>query len=210
MPRRNEAMTIRHRAKVLRRHREALNGHKSIIIWFTGYSGSGKSTIAHTVEERLHQMGCNTFVLDGDNVRSGLCADLGFSRQDRAENIRRISELAKLFLEGGLIVLIALISPFRADRQRARALVGENDFMEIYCRCPIELCEQRDVKGFYRRAKQGEIPEYTGVSSPYEPPDHPELILDTDACSLEVCVEQVLAMLFQRGVIKTHPTAKSM
>lgn len=203
LDRRNQTLTMNLRAAVRREHREAVNGHKSIIVWFTGFSGAGKSTIAHAVEERLHHLGCNTFVLDGDNVRSGLCSDLSFSREDRAENIRRIGELARLFIDAGVIVLIALISPFRADRQRVRELVGPGDFLEIYCRCPIEICEQRDVKGLYRRARNGEIQEYTGISSPYEAPEHPALVLDTDIFSLSQCVDLVMALLFQQKVLKT-------
>ena len=185
-----------HAATVTRERRERQNGHKSALLWFTGLSGAGKSTIAHAVEEKLHQMGCRTFVFDGDNVRHGLCADLGFSKEDREENIRRIGEMAKLFVEAGVIALTAFISPFRADRERVRQLLGERDFVEIYCRCPVEICEQRDVKGLYKKARQGEIREFTGISSPYEEPQAPALTLDTAELPLEECVARVIAVLF--------------
>ncbi len=185
-----------HHATVTRARREAQNGHRGAIIWFTGLSGAGKSTLAHEVEERLHQMGCRTFVLDGDNVRHGLCGDLGFSAEDRVENVRRIGEVAKLFMEAGVIVLAAFISPFRADRDKVRAMVHTGEFVEIYCRCPIEVCEQRDVKGLYKKARAGEIVQFTGISSPYEAPGKPELIVDTSRQSLDECVRQVVAILY--------------
>lgn len=185
-----------HHATVTRARREAQNGHRGAILWFTGLSGTGKSTLAHEVEERLHRMGCRTFVLDGDNVRHGLCRDLGFSAEDRAENIRRIGEVAKLFMEAGVIVLTAFISPFRADRDKVRAMVHAGEFVEIYCRCPIEVCEQRDAKGLYKKARAGEIVQFTGISSPYEAPDKPELMVDTSMQSLDECVRQVVAMLY--------------
>ncbi len=193
--------TTWHSATVTRARRETLNKHKSVIIWFTGLSGAGKSTLAHAVEERLHQAACRTFVLDGDNVRHGLCADLGFSDEARAENIRRVGEAAKLFIEAGVIVLTAFISPFRSDRDRVRALVQEEDFIEIYCHCPLDVCETRDVKGLYKRARAGEIKDFTGISSPYEEPYAPELSIDTDRQNLGESVELVLAFLRQRGTI---------
>jgi adenylylsulfate kinase len=185
---------IWHHATVTRARREARNRHKGAILWFTGLSGSGKSTLAHEVEEALFQRGCQAFVLDGDNVRHGLCGDLGFSIADRHENIRRVGELAKLFAEAGLIVLTAFISPLRVDRARARAL-APRDFKEIYCHCPIEVCETRDVKGLYKRAREGEIADFTGIGSPYEPPEAPELILPTDQLTIEESVAEVLALL---------------
>jgi adenylylsulfate kinase len=163
-------------------------------------SGAGKSTLAHAVEEELHQRGCRTFVLDGDNVRHGLCGDLSFSVDDRSENIRRISEVAKLMLEAGVITLTAFISPFREEREKARKIAPHGDFYEIYCRAPIDVCEERDVKGFYKKARKGEIKEFTGISSPYEEPSKPELVVDTGAEDLEKCVEQVMNMLEERGV----------
>ncbi len=193
--------TVWHHATVTRARREALNGHKSVILWFTGLSGAGKSTLAHAVEEKLHQLGCRTFVLDGDNVRHGLCGDLGFSAQDREENIRRVGEMAKLFIEAGEIVLTAFISPFRSDRVKVRGLVPHGDFLEVYCHCPLDICEQRDVKGLYRRARAGEIKDFTGISSPYETPENPELVVNTSRYNLEECVDQVLSLLRERTII---------
>ena len=181
-----------HHATVTRERREAMNGHRSAILWFTGLSGAGKSTLAHAVEEHLHRMGYRTFVLDGDNVRHGLCGDLGFSAADRAENIRRISEVAKLFMEAGVIVLTAFISPFSEDRNKVRAMVQPGEFIEIYCQCPVGVCEQRDVKGLYKKARAGEIAQFTGISSAYEPPEAPELVLNTAEMDLQDCVQKVL------------------
>jgi adenylylsulfate kinase len=189
-----------HNVTVTRARREQQNGHKAIVVWFTGLSGSGKSTIAHTVEERLHRLGSRTFVFDGDNVRHGLCADLGFSAEDRHENIRRIGEMVKLFLETGVISLTAFISLYRRDREFVRHLVGEVNFLEVYCRCPVEICERRDAKGLYQRARRGEIKEFTGVSAPYEEPQSPALVLDTATMNLDQCVEAVLELLKQRHV----------
>ena len=194
---------VRHSASVTRQRREQQNGHRGAVVWFTGLSGSGKSTIAHAVEEVLHRMGCRTFVIDGDNMRHGLCADLGFSADDRSENIRRMGEMGKLLGELGVIALGACISPFEKDRTRARKLVGDSDFIEVYCRCPLEVCEQRDIKGHYRRARAGEIADFTGISSPYEEPENPELVLDTAIDSLQDCVEQVIEMLKRMDVIPT-------
>lgn len=192
--------TVQHRATVSRSRREQLNRHRSVILWFTGLSGSGKSTVAHAVEEKLHLAGCRTFVFDGDNVRHGLCANLSFSEDDRHENIRRIGEMAKLFIEAGVIAMTAFISPFRADREGVRALVSENDFIEIYCDSPLAVCEERDVKGLYKRARAGEIKNYTGISSPYEAPENPDLILDTAGDSVETNVEKVLNLLEERHI----------
>ncbi len=194
--------TVWHHATVTRARRELMNCHRSVVLWFTGLSGAGKSTIAHALEEKLHQVGCRTFVFDGDNVRHGLCADLGFSKEDRAENIRRIGEMVKLFAEAGVISLTAFISPFRADRERVRGLLAGDDFFEIYCRCPIEVCEERDVKGLYRRARAGEIKEFTGISSPYEEPENPDLILETARNSIDECVAIVMEFLAEKGVIR--------
>ena len=191
--------TVWHNATVTRDRRESLNGHKSAILWFTGLSGSGKSTLAHSIEERLHQMECKTFVFDGDNVRHGLCGDLGFKDDDRKENLRRIGEMVKLFLEAGTISLTAFISPFREDRDKVRAMVPEGDFVEIYCRCPISVCEDRDVKGLYKKARKGEIPHFTGISSPYEEPNDAEVVVDTDGTvPLEVTVEKVITALTKK------------
>lgn len=193
--------TVWHHATVTRRDRERLHQHKSFILWFTGLSGSGKSTLAHAVEDRLYGMGISTFVLDGDNVRQGLCGDLGFSDMDRVENIRRVGELAKLMVEAGVATLTAFISPYRADRDVARKLVPEGDFIEVYCKCPIEVCEIRDVKGLYKKARAGEIPFFTGVESPYEEPEHPELVINTHELSLEESVQFVIDFLMYRGLI---------
>jgi len=190
-----------HHATVTRARREAQNGHRGAIIWLTGLSGSGKSTLAHAVEEMLHQRGCRTFVLDGDNVRHGLCGDLGFSAQDRQENIRRISEVAKLFMEAGVIVLTAFISPYRADRDRVRGMVAQGDFIEMYCDAPMDICESRDVKGIYKKARAGQIPQFTGISSPYEAPEAHELTVKTGATSLQACVQQVIDEMIRQGVV---------
>ena len=193
--------TVWHHATVTRERRQQLNGHRSAVIWFTGLSGSGKSTLSHAVEEALYQMKCRTIVLDGDNVRHGLCGDLGFSEPDRTENIRRIGETAKLFVEAGVITLTAFISPSSACRLRARQLFTLGDFIEVYCRCPLDICERRDVKGIYQRARAGEIPNFTGISSPYEEPEKPELIVDTGSIPLEQCVGQVINHLQCRGIV---------
>lgn len=195
------ANTVWHPVLVTRDARQRLNRHRSVVVWLTGLSGSGKSTLAHAVEEKLHELGCSTFVLDGDNVRHGLCGDLGFSDDDRKENIRRVGEMAKLFAEAGVIALSAFISPFRTDRRRVRQLFGPEDFVEVYCRCSLEVCEARDVKGMYRRARAGEIRDFTGISSPYEEPDNPELVVDTGRLTLDQCVDQVISCLHGRGVL---------
>jgi adenylylsulfate kinase len=194
-----------HHATVTRARREQQNGHRGAIIWFTGLSGAGKSTLAHAVEEKLYQMGCRTFVLDGDNVRHGLCGDLGFSAKDREENIRRVGEVAKLFMEAGIIVLTAFISPFRADRERVRGMVEHGDFMEIFCDSSIEVCESRDVKGLYKKARSGLISDFTGISSPYEAPFNPELVVNTSEKSQSECTRIILNEMVLRGFIKGSP-----
>ncbi len=191
-----------HRATVTRPRRQQQNGHKSVILWFTGLSGAGKSTLAHAVEEELHVRGCRTFVFDGDNVRHGLNSDLRFSKEDRAENIRRIGEMCKLFIEAGVIALTAFISPYRADRDRIRKLVGNEDFVEIFCNCSLEVCEKRDVKGLYAKARRGEIPDFTGISAPYESPERPEIELDTGKVSLEECVTEIVDYLVAREIVR--------
>jgi adenylylsulfate kinase len=193
---------IWHHATVTRTRREAVNGHHGALLWFTGLSGAGKSTLAHALEEQLHVSGCRTFVLDGDNVRHGLCRDLGFSNSDRVENIRRVAEVAKLFVEAGVITMTAFISPFREDRERARSLFPHGDFIEIFCACPLEKCEERDVKGLYSKARAGEIPYFTGISSPYEEPCSPELTVNTNNLRLEESVTMVMKLLKERGIIK--------
>ena len=186
---------IYHNATVTRERRNKLNGHKSVIIWFTGLSGSGKSTLAHSIEEELYKLGCTTFVLDGDNVRHGLSANLTFSDNDRKENIRRIGEVAKLMIEAGVIAMTAFISPFKKDRNLVRQLLPQGDFIEIYCKASLEICESRDVKGLYKRARAGEIKNYTGIDSSYEVPDNPELIIDTDSELLQDSVAKVIDFL---------------
>ncbi len=178
-----------HNATVTRERREDLNGHRGGLFWFTGLSGAGKSTLAHTVEEQLYNEGFRTFVLDGDNVRHGLCADLSFSDDDRKENIRRVGHMAMLYVEAGIVVLTAFISPFRADRDNVRKIAG-SDFHEIYCQCSLEVCEDRDVKGLYKRARNGEIPDFTGISSPYEEPEFADLTVDTES-HLDDCTSSV-------------------
>ncbi|MFM7169227.1 MAG: adenylyl-sulfate kinase [Cyanobium sp.] len=190
-----------HHSTVTRGARAHQRGHRSAILWFTGLSGAGKSTLANAVNSALFEQGLACYVLDGDNVRHGLCSDLGFSDGDREENIRRIGEVAKLFLDAGVVVLTAFVSPFRADRQRARALVDGGDFIEIHCAADLDVCEGRDTKGLYAKARAGEIKEFTGISSPYEEPEHPELRIDTGRQSLDDCVSQVLAHLQVVGVI---------
>ena len=191
-----------HQAEVTREKREQASGHKSVLLWFTGLSGAGKSTLAHAVEERLYEMDVKTFVIDGDNVRHGLCGDLSFSDKDRVENIRRIGEVSRLFVEAGVLTLTAFISPFRSDRARARALLNDGDFIEVYCKTALEICESRDVKGLYAKARAGEIPAFTGISSPYEEPENPEIVVETGALPLDECVNQVIDYLIRHRLIR--------
>ena len=192
---------IQHDANITREKRNQLNGHKSVVIWLTGLSGSGKSTLAHSVEEELHNLNCRTYVLDGDNIRLGLSSNLSFSDEDRKENIRRIGETAKLMMEAGIIVLTAFISPFEKDRNLVRKSLFEADFVEIFCSASLEVCESRDVKGFYKRARKGEIKGYTGIDSPYETPTNPELIVNTASESLEESVAKVIDFLKSKAII---------
>lgn len=200
----NSTNTVWHQSIITRNDRQVLHNHKSVVLWFTGLSGSGKSTLAHAVEEYLHKGGASTFVLDGDNVRHGLCSDLGFNDKDRVENIRRVGETAKLLIEAGVITLTAFISPFKADRDISRKLMPHGDFLEIYCECPIQTCEQRDVKGLYKKARAGEIPFFTGIGSPYEAPERPELVIKTGELTLAESVAKVLDLLVSREVIKSE------
>ena len=193
--------TIYHNATVTRDRRNQLNGHKSAVIWFTGLSGSGKSTLAHSVEEELYKLGCRVFVLDGDNVRHGLSSNLTFSDNDRKENIRRIGEAAKLMMEAGVIAMTAFISPFKKDRNLVRQLLPQGDFIEVYCKASLKACELRDIKGLYKRARAGEIKNYTGIDSPYEAPDNPELIIDTEGDLLEESVIKVIDFLKSKEII---------
>ncbi len=192
---------IRHQAAVTRPRRETQNGHLSINLWFTGLSGSGKSTLAHAVEQRLHLMGCRTYVFDGDNVRHGLCGDLGFSMEERRENMRRIAEMVGLFLDCGVLSLTAFISPLQADRDTVKEIIGPENMLEVYCNCPLEICEQRDVKGLYKKAREGKIKNYTGISSPYEAPENPDIELNTGTRPLRDCVNDIINELRERGII---------
>jgi adenylylsulfate kinase len=189
-----------HEHLVSREEREALLKQKGALLWFTGLSASGKSTVANEVTYRLHQMGKLTYVLDGDNVRHGLNKNLGFSPEDRAENIRRISEVGNLFADAGLITTTAFISPYRKDRDFARELLGEGRFIEVFVKASVEICEQRDPKGLYKKAKNGEIKEFTGVSAPYEEPLKPEIVLDADKMTIDEEVEAVIAYLKDKGI----------
>ena len=193
--------TIYHNATVTRERRNQLNKHKSVVVWFTGLSGSGKSTLSHSVEEKLHNLGCRTFVLDGDNVRHGLSSNLSFNNDDRKENVRRIGEVAKLMMDAGVITMTAFISPFREDRDLVRKLLPQDDFIEIYCKASLETCESRDIKGLYKRARAGEIKNYTGIDSPYEAPNNPELIIDTEHESLEESVSKVIDFLKVKTIV---------
>ena len=195
------ANIVYHNSTVTRSKRNKLNKHKSIVIWFTGLSGSGKSTLAHSIEESLYHLHCSTFVLDGDNVRHGLSSNLSFSDEDRKENTRRIGETAKLMLEAGVITMTAFISPFREDRDNVRQLFNKDDFIEVYCKASIEECESRDVKGLYKRARAGDIKNYTGIDSPYESPINPELVIDTENESLMDSVAKVIDLLKSKGII---------
>ncbi len=189
-----------HQGAVTRADREQMNGHKGCTVWLTGLSGSGKSTIAVDLEKRLCERGVRTYILDGDNIRHGLNKNLGFSPADRTENIRRIGEVAKLFTDAGVVALTAFISPYRADRDQVRALMRD-DFVEVHVECPVEVCEQRDVKGLYKKARAGEIKEFTGISAPYEAPLTPELKIDTSGQSVDASARQIFAYLEQRGIV---------
>ncbi len=190
-----------HAGHVTRADRETVTGQRGVTIWLTGLSGSGKSTIAVGVEQALIQRGHLAYVLDGDNIRHGLNKNLGFSPEDRTENIRRIGEVAKLFTDAGVIVLTSFISPYRADRDAARALFPDGDFVEVHVAASIETCESRDVKGLYAKARAGEIPEFTGISAPYEAPESPELVLDTNRQSVADSVEQIVGYLAEKGYL---------
>lgn len=192
----------RHRGEVDRTTRRRVYGHRGATLWLTGLSGSGKSTVAYRVERKLLERGCVTYVLDGDNVRHGLCADLTFSPEDRAENIRRIGEVATLFTDAGALLLASFISPYRRDRDRIRAGMGEGDFVEVHVATSMEVCEQRDPKGLYAKARAGEISNFTGVGAPYEPPLAPEIVIDTARDDVEVCADQIIAWLERQGYLE--------
>jgi adenylyl-sulfate kinase len=192
---------IWHAQHISKKERAIQKRQKPSILWFTGLSASGKSTISNAVEQKLYGLGHHTYLLDGDNVRHGLNKDLGFSDSDRVENIRRIGEMAKLFADSGLIVLSAFISPFRADRQMVRDLVEDGEFIEIHMSTPLSVCEQRDPKGLYKKARQGEIKNFTGIDSSYEAPESPEITLNTAECDIEACADKVIAYLKQNHII---------
>jgi adenylylsulfate kinase len=184
-----------------RSEREQLHGHRGATLWFTGLSGSGKSTVARRVEQLLSERRHHVYTLDGDNVRYGLCSDLGFSPEDRTENIRRIGEVCKLFTDAGLLTLAAFVSPYRADRSRVREILGRDDFIEVYVAADLSVCESRDPKGLYKKARAGQIADFTGISAPYEAPEAPEITLRTDHDDVDTCAQKVVAFLLQRAVI---------
>ena len=190
-----------HESEVTKAQRQTRNGHQSVLIWFTGLSGSGKSTVSVALEKALFEDGKQTYRLDGDNVRHGLNKNLGFSPEDRQENIRRIGEVGKLMVDSGAITVTAFISPYKQDRDNVRQLFEEQEFIEVYTECSIETCEQRDPKGLYKKARTGEIPEFTGISAPYEPPENPEIIIDTEDNSVEASVNQILNYLKEHHYI---------
>lgn len=190
-----------HPSHIARMDRCRLNGHKSCVLWLTGLSGSGKSTLAHAIEKELYNLNCRSYVLDGDNIRHGLNKNLGFSPDDRKENIRRIAELAKLFADAGIVAVTAFISPYRTDREMARSILSEGDFIEIYVKCSLDECERRDPKGLYKKAKAGEILEFTGISAPYEPPLRPEIVIESDRQPVNESVAQILDFLLIRNYI---------
>ena len=190
-----------HASEIGKEEREKFLGQKGVVIWFTGLSGSGKSTLAQAVEKRLFENGNLCYLLDGDNVRHGLNKNLGFSPEDRAENIRRIGEVGKLFADAGLVTMTAFISPYRADRQTARELVKSGEFIEVYTKVPLDVAEQRDPKGLYKKARAGEIKEFTGISAPYEEPENPELVIDTSELTLEESADKVITYLVQAGIM---------
>lgn len=190
-----------HEQSLNKEDRRKQNGHNSFVIWFTGLSGSGKSTLANAVASKLYHENVRNYVLDGDNIRHGLNKDLGFSEEDRTENIRRIGEVAKLFVDSGQVVLTAFISPFQADRKLVRDLLEDKEFIEVFVKCPIDTCEERDPKGLYAKARQGIIKDFTGINSPYEEPENPELVIETNQQSIEESVEIVFQYLKQQGLI---------
>jgi adenylylsulfate kinase len=193
--------------EINKERRNKLNQHKSAILWFTGLSGSGKSTVANELEKILHQLAIRTFILDGDNIRHGLSKDLAFSDDDRRENIRRIGEVAKLFIESGTMTLTTFISPFRIERDSVRHMVKRNEYIEIYVKCSLDVCEERDVKGLYKKARNGEIKKFTGIDSPYEEPTSAEIVVDTSSMTTEKCVNQILYYMISTGLIKCRRQA---
>ncbi|WP_404455380.1 adenylyl-sulfate kinase [Virgibacillus necropolis] len=191
-----------HDSKVSKKNRQDLNKHKSAVLWFTGLSGSGKSTVSVELEKELHTMGIHTYRLDGDNVRHGLNNNLGFSPEDRTENIRRIGEVSKLMVDAGLFTLTAFISPYRADRDKVRAILDEGEFIEVYVKASVATCESRDPKGLYKKARAGEIKGFTGIDAPYEEPNEAEVVVDTDKLSLEESVQAIVTYLKEKGYLE--------
>jgi adenylylsulfate kinase len=198
MDKNNSQNIVSFRGRIDRNAREKLNGHIAKAFWFTGLSGSGKSTLAHLVEEELHRINIHTYTFDGDNVRHGLCGDLSFSPEGRSENLRRIGETVKLFLDAGTVCLTAFISPYEADRLKVRDIIGESDFFVIFIKCPLDICEERDVKGLYKLARLGKIREYTGISAPYEEPLKPDLIVDTSRYNIKECAQSIASFVFKK------------
>ena len=198
-----QRFVIPHSHEITKEDRRNLNEHGSLVLWFTGLPSSGKSTLANEVEKRLISAGIRTYILDGDNVRTGLCKDLGFSEEDRAENIRRIGEVSKLFVDAGCIVLSAFVSPYRRDRDAVRDLVQDGEFVEVFVKCPVEVCEGRDVKGLYKKAREGVIKGFTGIDDPYEEPLNAEIVIETDNTSLDEGVERILGYLQEKKVLKS-------
>ncbi len=191
-----------HHGKITKEDRIRLMRQKGVTIWLTGLSGAGKSTIAVELEHALVENGHQAYILDGDNIRHGLNKNLGFSPEDRAENIRRIGEVAKLFTDANIITITAFISPYRKDREEARALQRKGEFIEVYVKCPVEVCEERDVKGLYKKARAGEIKEFTGISAPYEEPLDPEITIDTSRLSVEESTRTIIGYLEEKGYVK--------
>lgn len=195
------ANVVWHKSRISALERERLNGHKSCVVWFTGLSASGKSTISHHVEALLHHLGCATYVLDGDNMRHGLCQDLGFDEKSRVENIRRVGEVAGLLKDAGIIALTAFISPYKKDRDKVKAMVGNDRFIEVYVDCPVEVCQARDPKGLYAKALRGQIPFFTGVSAPYEPPVCPDITIKSGCDDFVAAARRVVSFLSERKII---------
>ncbi len=193
-----------HNTEITKEKRNCLNKQRSAILWFTGLSGSGKSSVANALEHRLHKLNARTYILDGDNVRHGLNNDLGFNDEDRKENIRRIGEVSKLFIDAGVLVLTSFISPFRVDRESVRKIVNETEFLEIYIKCPLDVCEQRDVKGLYAKARRGEIKHFTGIDSAYEEPESPEIEIDTSKLSIDESVDRIIKYLEEHSYIEVN------
>lgn len=190
-----------HPSVISKKERQQLQGHQSMVLWFTGLSGSGKSTLCTTIEKKLYDSRISTYILDGDNVRHGINGNLGFSPEDRAENSRRVGEISKLFVDAGIVILTAFISPYQRDRDHARKLLGSHEFIEIYVKCSVEECERRDPKGLYEKARAGEIRNFTGISAPYEPPVDPEIIIDNENQSIEESANQVIHYLKNQRLI---------